>query len=369
MENKQITIHSITLPEVDAEVESYKVTAFEHATLIGKQSAQRNKLLKLAEYTVLGINPIVALGQATINFARQKAQLWAQVQNTKELEANTVVQCNQLFFEYSEKERQLLPLTKKKEQLKQALPHRDHRLLFRLIAICCGLADFALLYSTLRYALPVYQAVIISLAVGVVISFSHLAYCGWIKKGNTGFQKWFRVSLLLFIAAIIFSGVAVLRVASLNAVVSIDPAAAGTGHTAPMSAVAAAGISFLLFVFVFAVALRFWVRPEDERRITEYKNLCLEVESLEKEIDVLKTKKAQLETDVLIKKAEIRNLATYLKRIIETIKAIATSAREEFKKTYTQFRDEVPDFFAHDEALQFDDDLQLFTDFQKEQLS
>lgn len=364
MENKSLTIHSVYIPEVEALVTKLKKDYEEFNNIEPKFLAERPGFLTPTEARVCIYDPMQAKAQHSMDEIAKWMQVRAQFYTTKDNEQSSADEHVKLGIQKQEMQRQLPAL----KQQKEASEFDDSKMkpwrLFNIIAPLAALADGATAYTPIRNVYSVLPSLLICGVIGGAIGTSHHAYVPWIKKAKGRLEKWAKISAILIIAGTFFYYIGSLRATAAGATISIDPQYQQHTVTA-VSPLAIAVISLVLFVVVFALAMHFYVSKEDKEHITTSKKAAAALQTHESQIQAIELKQQKLKDDLLQQRARIRQLNDYYRAVIVNIKSIAESARKDFKRIYAQFKLEIPDFFAHDEPLQFNDHLNLFSEQSK----
>ena len=232
------------------------------------------------------------------------------------------------------------------------------------VALFVGAGDAALAYGSFRHgSYTILQALLAALAIGAVISVSHLLYARWIKKATSEAQKVFRILLILAIAAVFFAWLGNLRAQAANNTVSI--ALDGNNVTAVSSphlnGWAIAIISFVLFAAVLFLSLLLWKSKEERLKEQEQKRLSAEISVIDAQIDALEKQKTDTQNRAALQKSTARKIFDYAISSIRRCKNIGQGAITKYKQTYARFHnDVVPPFFfgsshdfTYDESFQF----------------
>lgn len=232
-----------------------------------------------------------------------------------------------------------------------------------LATILVGAGDAALAYSSFRYGgYPILMAFLSAVAIGAVISVSHLLYAGWIKRAGTVWQRTGRIMLILVIGFVFFAWIGNLRAEAANSTVSI----ALNGNTVSarssphLNGWAVAVISFILFVAILFLSLLFWRSKRERLEQEEYHKLEKDIVVIESEISMLEKEVADIERTATVQKSEARTVYDYATSSIRKAKGIGRNAIILYKQTYARFHDDVvPAFFSdsteptYDESFQF----------------
>lgn len=360
MQTNITTINSITIPEVETAIIALDSELNEEIALDAKHKAQREASITNPEFKVTVTDVIHSKCQATMDFVKQQVLIWAHLFNAKEFEQHVIQQCEQLQFQYDEKERILGLMEKRKNSLAPDFFKIKYGRYFIVGAIAVGLADGILAYASFRHFYPILLAAVTAFVVATAISSTHFAYTPWIKKSKTHVQKWSKIIFVLAFAFVFFYWLSNLRVAAMANTIDINVASTNIQASATLlSHWAVCIVSFGLFFCVFALSFVFWRSEEERSQHQAYKNACWELEQTKSHLQSLKTQKEALQAQARQQKIDVRLLYNYLKESVHRIKTIGYTACRGFKKVYCRFRTNIPDFFADDVEFVFDDDIHL----------
>jgi hypothetical protein len=364
MESTQIALVGIFIQEVETEVISLASDYKEFNKIEPKLHAERGRLMTPTDGKILVDAPIEAKAQHALDAIAKKLQVRALFHNTRDNEQSAGEEHIKLGIQKQEKQRQTPAL----KQQKEVLECDDSKLKpWRIVCIGAAIGavgDAVTTYAPVRTVYPVLPALIICATTALAIGTSHHAYLPWIKRSKTKLQSWVKIGVVLCIAACFFLYVASLRTAATNSNIDIDPAY-HQQLTTSVSPLAIGVISFILFVVVFALTSHFYVSKEEKDQIVAGRKAAADLIEHEAEIQAIHARQERLKAELLKQRAHIRQLNDYHRATVATIKSLAESARKDFQRIYSQYRSETPEFFAHNEPLQFNDHLNQFSEQQK----
>lgn len=356
-----ITIKTISIPEVEQIIISLQEKYKDEIPMQAKHDAGKDHVITKQEYAITVTNPIQGECQEAINAAKQHGQLWAHIVNANEYEQQTAKECQDLQFKINEKDREKKALENKKALIQLDPLKFKYGWLFFAIAGFVAAADGSISYSSFRHVYSWSSSLIYAIVTAAMIMFTHYAYTPWILKSKSRTEKLIKGSIILALAFIAFYAIAVLRVQAINDTIHITVAPVGSLiQQTSVSPLMICIISFVFFLCVFFSSFRFWKNKVERLQWEAYKNLQTEIKKAENEKQKFLAKKKTLEASVIEKKQDVRLRTNYIKEAIERIKSIGEKFCNEYKRSYAQYRNSIPDFFIEPVDLTYDDNLNLF---------
>jgi hypothetical protein len=347
---------------IDLEHEGYlnnlKQQVTERGELQGKQDGTQNKPKTADGHRALILNYIEVTVQGCIDRNQQRYLPVSGVAIARHIEIQAGKKVHDLRNSINDDEHSLRDAKNEAERLKPDVKLIAIRkwVLAALVFIACAEGFFS--YVPFRHAsFPVLAAIVASIAVafGVGLSSHHLG--GWIKQAKAWPQTAARYAVVLTLAIVGFSYLAMLRANAynhkFNPTTSAHEAASHTNSTTSASAIAV--VSILLYWVALFLSARYFRTKEERLQEQAYEEKCGDVSRLEngiagKEKEIVETTaNKNTEISVAFKKWE------YALSIERMLINFAQEASEAYKQKNMRHRtDEVfPIFFSYKPQFNF----------------
>jgi outer membrane murein-binding lipoprotein Lpp len=359
MNTKQITIYEYSLPAVEAEIDKLSIELTEDfAPVEAKHDAQREQMITETELQVKLYRRVQTRVQLGIDKGRNLILPATSFFNAKDAEESAKKQCAEKDLQINHCEQQLGPLKRKLTGYTPDPFKEKYGSWLLPVAYGGGAIDCGVGYIGLRNAsYPFLLAVAAAIAIGAIISISHIAYCPWIKKASTTTQRNVRALVVLSIALLFFAVLSNLRADAATQVVSLNDGSSDIlVQSAPhISKWAVLLISFTLFCVVFFFSLLVWKSKEERQQELEHHKLSKSVTELTTQVSTLKAEIEAINNKVQIEKNEARACHEYLNDVIERMKHVGENAIAIYKHVYAKYHQSVPAFFESSPLIVYED--------------
>ncbi len=354
---------SFSHPVVEDYITNLDAELIDFAKLQAKEDAQKDTELTETLFTIKVKDHIRSKIQMAIDFIKNILLVTSMVFDATEIDREAQKKTREINNETNDRLQIRASLKRKLASIIIDPLKKKYGRWLMLVALFVGAGDAALAYGSFRHgAYTALQALLASLAIGAVISVSHLLYARWIKKARTEIQKMTRIFIILSVAFIFFAWIGNLRAEATNNKVSIaldgnNVSAVSSPH---LNGWAIAIISFVLFATVLFLSLLLWKSKEERLKEQEYEKLSREISAIDSEINTLEKQKTDIQNMAAVQKSEARKIFDYATSSIRKCKNIGQGAITRYKQVYARFHnDVVPPFFGspcnfiYDESFQF----------------
>lgn len=356
--NQPIVITSFSHPDVEAHIANLDAELNEFAKLQAQEDAQKPEITEVL-FNIKVKEPVWGKVQREINFVKTALLVESTVFDAAEIERRAFKKTQVLTNEANDQKQVLAGQKRKLTTLVIDPVKRKLRKWLIIFAVIVGSADAVLAFTAFRHgAYPMFQALIISLAIGAFIAISHLFYTKWIRSATGRWNQIFRISLVLAIAFIFFALVGNIRAEAANDVVSIavtdnNVSAVSNPH---FNGWAIAGVSFGLFGMVLLASLFLYKTKEEGLKEQEHDRVVNEILQLSAKIKGLEKEKGEIENHTEEEKRKARRLFDYATTAIQRCKSIGQEAITKYKQTFVRFHNDVaPAFFAQPIQFNYDE--------------
>ncbi|MEK7585795.1 MAG: hypothetical protein AAB477_00980 [Patescibacteria group bacterium] len=363
MHSKAIVITTFSHPAVEACITNLDSELTDFAPLQGKEDAQKDSELTETLFTIKVRDHVRSKVQMAIDFIKNSLLVTSMVFDASQIDRDAQKKVQEINNETNDHLQVRASLKRKQTAIIIDPLKKKYGKWLMIIALFVGAGDAALAFGSFRHgAYTVLQALLAALAIGAVISVSHLVYARWIKRAKTEAQRVIRIFTILSVAFIFFAWIGNLRAQASNNTVSIaldgnNVSAVSSSH---LNGWAIAIISFVLFAAVLFLSLLLWKSKEERLIEQEYDKLETEILKIDAEIKAFGIQKTEIESKAAIQKSEARKVFDYAISSIRRCKNIGQSAITKYKQTYARFHnDVVPPFFGsscdftYEESFQF----------------
>ncbi len=363
MERNIALPHSFLHPEVEAQLQSLDGELTQFATLSAKEDAGKGTAMTETVYDIRVAQPIVGNVQAVIDHIRKillpTSLLFDTVaidqQARKKVEVKSKEKTDKLLHRGSlmRKLAAIIIDPLKKKYAKWLLP----------LAIVIGMGDGSLAFTSFRHGgYTLLMALVSAIAIGAVISQSHLLYAGWIKQATTYKGRIGRILLVLGISFIFFGWIGNLRSNAVNNVVSIaiDSNTVSAASSPHLNGWAIAFISFFLFAAILFLSLILWRNKKERLEQEEYDRIEKEIAVVDSELAAIDAENTEIEAAATKQKREARIIYDYATSSIRKAKGIGRNAISLYKRTYLRYSNDImPDFFSDTKEPTYDESFQF----------
>lgn len=360
-----------TSPEVDDCIKNLNHELSDFSRIQGQADARKNHELSYSYFEIQVIDYVHTKVQGAIDYIKRILSPVAEILNTKELEQAAQKQIDEKENEANDKKHKLASVCRKRDLIIiDPLKKKFGRWLI-IAAIIVGVGDAVLAFTNFiagSYSIPL--ALLAAVAIGAVISISHIAYAPFIHRGATNKQKALRALLVLTIAFFLFTWLGNLRAAAVNDTVSIALSNPEVSATTPshLNGWAICFVSFFLFLGILGTSLILWKDKKERLAEEAYDKLTDEICTITSDIDTLNNEKEMIIRGVIAKKSEARKKFDLLKNAIPECKGIGRKAIVSYKQRYSRFNHVVPSFFNDPIHYEYDETLQTFQSPQTEKV-
>ena len=368
MSTANLQFQTFSHPDVESCITNLEHELNDFVVAQAREDAKRDSELTEALYTIKVVDPIRSKVQTAIDFIKQILLPTSKVFDAREIELIAQKRVGEITNETNERLHTRAALKRKINSIVLD-PLKKFGKWLMAIALCVGAADGGLAYANFRIVYTTGMAIIASCAIGAVISFSHLAYAGWIKRVRPGFQRNLRIAVVLLVAALVFSLAGNLRANASKQTVNIalEGDTVSAANSRELNGWTVAGVSSILFVGVLSLSLLFWKNKKERQDEQEYDKLKKEMVHLDAELKSLEKEKNEVEQNVHIQKSSARQSYDYAIRSLNKCMSIGKHAITKYKRDYVRFRnDNVPGFFSQPDDLVYDQSFHFFTPQQSE---
>jgi hypothetical protein len=363
MQSKTIVITSFSHPAVEAHIANLDAELTDFPKLQGKEDAQKEAVLTETLFSIKVTDHIRAKVQAVIDFIKHTLLVTSMVFDAVEIDREAQKKVQEINNETNDRLHHRASLKRKRDSIIIDPLKKKYGKWLMFVALFVGAGDAALAFGSFRHgAYSFFQALLTSLAIGAVISVSHLLYAKWIKQAKTTVQRRFRIFLILSIAFIFFAWIGNLRAQAANNTVSIslDGNNVSAVNSPHLNGWAIAIISFILFAVVLFLSLFLWKSKEERLKEQEQEKLAREIAVIDTEITAMEKQKVDIVNKAAIQKSEARKVFDYATNSIKRSKNIGKNAVSTYKQVYARFHhDIVPPFFGQPCDLSYDESFQF----------
>jgi disulfide bond formation protein DsbB len=363
MQSKTIVITSFSHPAVESHIFNLDAELNDFAKLQGKEDAQKDSMLTETLFNIKIKEHVRSKIQMAIDFIKNILLVTSMVFDAAEIDRIAQKKVQEINNEINDRLHSRGSLKRKVASIIIDPLKKKYGKWLTVIALCVGAGDAALAFGSFRHgAFTVLQALLAALAIGAIISVSHLLYARWIKRAKTETQRVFRILLMLSVAFTFFAWIGNLRAQAANNTVSIalDGNNVSSVSSPHLNGWAIAIISFVLFSAVLFLSLLLWKSKEERLKEQEHEKLIREISVIDAEINALEKQKIDIENKAAIQKSEARKIFDYAISSIRRCKNIGQGAISKYKQTYARFHNDiVPAFFADQCDLSYDESFQF----------
>lgn len=364
MENVILHGH-VSHPDVEAYIINLEAELNDFAEQQAHEDSERESGITETLFQIKVCDPIRSKVRLAIDFIIKTLLPTSKVFDARELDSIAQQKIQRIKNETSDKRLGIASLKRRRDAIiLDPLKKRYGKWLI-IIAIIVGLADGSLAFTSFRHSTyPFVMAFLAALAIGSVISISHLFYAGWIKNSKSSRERSMKILIILLLAFVFFAWVGHLRAEASNNTVSItldneNVSAVNDNH---LNGWAICIISFVLFGSVLFLSLLFWKSKKERLDIQEYDKLDRDVETMVSEVKFLETEKNRIEAELNVQKSEVRHWVEYAKNSINRCKNIGNNAIARYKRVYARYHNnDIPSFFQNSHEFEYDVSLQFFT--------
>ena len=304
-----------------------------------------------------------ALGQKAMNAIKSVLQVPALITSTTEKEQVERSRVRALHTGISDKLIKANTCKREAETIHIDERKKRYNRFVNPVALVCGTGDGVMAYLALSQSYSPVMAIISAIAIGLAIAVSHFAYTPWIKHAKTLPATIIRSSVVLLIAFGLFAFLSNIRADAFNTLLPSfsDTNTIVTVASTPVNGWAVCGISYTLFLVVFFLSIVLH-RTKEERVADERKQkLMKEYKQLQNEIENDSAKIKEIENKIIEQKAFARGVHAYAVTSIAKCHISCMNALVEYKKNFIRHSlNPMPEFFAKNHELLFDEDLHLF---------
>lgn len=358
METKPTLHKTIYNNDVEVYLNNIENELFDFADIQGKQDGQKDTEPTEGIYKINVTDPVRNKVQLAIDFIRKTLLSTSIIIGAAETDkaAQKQIQANKNHI--NDKAHKKASINRKMGSLAGDPQKQKYAKWLIVVAVFVGIADAALAYGSFRHgAYTALQATLAALAIGAVISLSHLLYAGWIKESPNKNVKIFRTLVILMVAFTFFAWIGNLRAGASNNTVSI--ALEGNNviaaSTPQLNGWAIAIISFVLFVAVFFLSLLFWRSKKERQDEQEYNRLKSELDKIDTEVQKLEKDNIAIEANATAEKQEARKIYDYATSSIRRAKSIGVNTITKYMQVYARFHNNVPKFFEYKNEVVYDE--------------
>jgi len=348
--------------EIETELNKLQFELEETAKVQAKHDAQQSVTITESLYQVRLLHTIIAPKiQASINIIREKLLVAAKVVGVQQLEISSRKTIEKARTEINEKELAVIEVCKNGQPVQMTSVKTRFRNMLNIAGLVIALIDALVAYGSFRAgSFSTVQAAAMSLAVFALIFFATNLITAWVQKSKTEGIKNLKAVAVCAIVFCAFLGISMLRAEGLDNVIDLNVNSDTFSHQSKHSPVPILMVSYGLFLALFIIHQFYWQGDEEKSKDQEIKQQYQNVLQLKAEIDALKNEIKQTETKLLESKNEVRNLFDYYHKLVLKAEHIGNVAAGVYKRTFSLYRSEVPDFFHVEQRISYNKDITFF---------
>jgi hypothetical protein len=350
---KNIIVYRYQNEHVESIKKVLRKELVDYATIQALHDGQRKEQITENEFRSLGIGPVETRTQLAMDEIKKVLNVAEKITNTKQAEADALVRADQVQKEINLLAHQRNSQVREKESLPLCRSKSNLVLWLGIIALVLGVIEGGISYESFKVAFPFSQALLMAVATGFVVGVSH-PFGDWAAKAKTSMLRNRRIISILSAAAVFFAFFAFLRANAAASFVSVT--VDGDNSTPPnlfLNAISFFIISLLLFTSGLFLAIIFYKSTTEKENEQKHAAIDKAIAQLDNKLATLKKELKELPEKVTAQKEEARILFYYLEQSIQECKSIANAAIAEYKKSFAQQRDIVPDFFTSPVLLNY----------------
>jgi len=363
MKNEIAQQYNFHTTEIDTELNKLEFELEATAKVQAKHDAQQSGRMTEPLYEVRLLHTIIAPKiQASINIIREKLLVAANVVGVQQLEITSRKKIEKARTEINEKELAVIDVCKNGNVFQTPPVKAMLRNMLNIAGLVIAAIDSLIAYGSFRVgSFSTVQAGAMSLAVFALIFFTTNLITPWIKKSKTISVKNLKSLAVCAIVFCAFLGISILRAEGLNNVIDIDVNSETYNQSqSNHSPLPILMVSYGLFLALFIIHQFYWQSDEEKKKDQEAKLQYQNVTQIKAEIDALQKEIKQTETELLESKNEVRNLFDYYHKLVLKAEHIGTVAAGIYKRTFSLYRTEVPDFFHVAQRISYDKEITFF---------
>lgn len=363
MKNEITQPYNFHSAEIDTELNKLQFELEATAKVQAKHDAEQSGALTESLYEVRLLHTIIGPKvQACINVIREKLLVAAKVVGVQQLEIASRKKIEKTRTEINEKELAIIEVCKN-GQVEQVPPGKARLKNFINIAglVIAGI-DALVAYGSFRAgSFSTVQAAAMALAVFALIFFTTNLITPWIKKSKTAAVRNLKALAVCTIVFCAFLGISMLRAEGLNNVINLDVNSDAFNQPQNThSPLPILMVSYGLFLVLFIIHQFYWQNDAEKKKEQEAKLQFQNVTQLKAEIAALHKEIKQTETELQESKNEVRKLFDYYHKLVLKAEHIGIVAAGIYKRTFSLYRSEVPDFFHFEQRISYDKDITFF---------
>lgn len=344
--------------EINAELQKLQFELEGSAQVQAKHDAQQGGVLTQSLYEIRLLKTIIVPKvQSCISSLREKLLVAAKVVGVQQLEIVSRKTIEKARRDINEKEIAVIEAHKDGHQ--HYVPSRKTRLkkILNIAGFIIAGIDAAIAYGSFRTgSYSTIQAGALALGVFSLIYFATNLIAPWVKSGTTKLARNLRAIGVCIIVFFVFLGISILRAEGLNNFINVAVDASNQPQ-ANYSPLPILFVSYGLFLCMFLIH-QFYYQSEEEKNIEKQKQLQYQtLKQLESEIERLNTEIKLVEKELLEKKNEVRELYDYFHKLVLKAKHIGTVAVGIYKRTYSLYSSNIPDFFHEKQQIDYDTEI------------
>lgn len=363
MKNKITRPYNFCTAEIDKELNKLQFELEATAKVQAKHDAEQSGVLTQSLYEVRLLHTIIGPKvQACINVIREKLLVAAKVVGVQQLEIASRKKIEKARTEINEKELAIIEVCKNGEAQQVPLGKARLKNLINIAGLVIAGIDALLAYGSFRAgSFSTIQAAAMALAVFALIFFTTNLITPWIKKSKTMVIRNLKALTVCAIVFCAFLGSSMLRAEGLNNVIDVD--VNSETYSQPQnthSPLPILMVSYGLFLALFIIHQFYWQSDAEKKNEQDAKLQYQNVTQLKEEIDALQKEIKQTETDLLESKNEVRKLFDYYHKLVLKAEHSGTVAAGIYKRTFSLYRTEVPEFFHVEQRISYDKDISFY---------
>ncbi len=348
--------------EINTELTKLQFELEATAKVQAKHDAQQSGALTESLYEVRLLHTIIAPKiQASINIIREKLLVAAKVVGVQQLEITSRKTIEKARIEINEKELAVIEVCKNGQAAKTPPAKARLKNVINIAGLVIAGIDALVAYGSYRAgSFSTVQAGAMALAVFSLIFFTTNLITPWIKKSKTEGIKNLKAVVVCAIVFCAFLGISMLRAEGLNNVIDLNVNTETNSKQSNDSPLPILMVSYGLFLALFIIHQFYWQSDAEKKKEQEAELQYQNVAQLKAEIDALHKEIKQTEIELQVSKNEVRKLFDYYHKLVLKAEHIGTVAAGIYKRTFSLYRSEVPDFFHVEQRISYNTDITFF---------
>jgi hypothetical protein len=358
----QVTIqNNFFNKEIDTDLCNLKYELEATAKVQAKHDAVQSIPITDSLYEVRLLSTIIAPKvQDVVNKIREKLLVASKITTTQQLEKTTIREIEKAKSEINEKELAIIEINKNKLGFIESVNNTNLKNLINSTSLAMAGIDALIANDSFREGgFSTISAAAMSLAVFGLIFFVTNLITPWVKKPHDATVRNFRALTICTVVFFIFLGISKLRADGLNSAISLSV----NSNSQPQNTYSPwpiLSVSFGIFLCMFLIHQFYWKSEEDlqkeQKDSLDYKNVI----KLEKEIGMLKNQIKQTEEVLIKEKNETVTLFDYYHKLVLKAVNIDKAAQGIYKRTYSLYTSNIPDFFRFEQIINYDTEIKFF---------